>query len=188
MASLKQQARAGLFPALGFAFLGLCTVAASDASAAEKKKTASTHAAQRPSYNDPATINQTGEASWYAPSRKKRLLKTSSGEHLDPTQLTAAHATLPLQSSVKVTNLQNGQSVVVRINDRLRHHGRRIIDVTPKAAEALGFKRNGVTRVALAPASDAPSPKPTEPAPAAQPAAPAPAPDPKWEPAGASPY
>ncbi len=193
MAPLRRWTRAGIFAAFGFTAFALVQVFSPlDASAAEKKKPAHTHPASEAANNDPTTIHQTGDATWYGSTRKKKMIKTSSGERFDPTLLTAAHATLPLQSSVKVTNLENGQSVVVRINDRLPHHRRRIIDVTPTAAEVLGFKRDGVVRVALAAATveapkteAAPSTPPTPaPPPPTQPAAPAP----KWEPAGASPY
>ena len=65
--------------------------------------------------------------------------KTASGEPARPSGLTAAHRTLPLGSHVRVTNNNNGRSVVVRINDRGPYIGGRIIDLTPAAAHALGF-------------------------------------------------
>jgi rare lipoprotein A len=65
--------------------------------------------------------------------------KTASGEPARPSGLTAAHRTLPLGSHVRVTNKNNGRSVVVRINDRGPYIGGRIIDLTPAAAHALGF-------------------------------------------------
>jgi rare lipoprotein A len=65
--------------------------------------------------------------------------KTASGEAARPTGLTAAHRTLPLGSRVRVTNKNNGRSVVVRINDRGPYVAGRVIDVTPAAAHALGF-------------------------------------------------
>jgi rare lipoprotein A len=65
--------------------------------------------------------------------------KTASGEPARPNGLTAAHRTLPLGSHVRVTNRNNGRSVVVRINDRGPVVGGRIIDLTPAAARALGF-------------------------------------------------
>jgi len=72
---------------------------------------------------------------------------TASGEKLNPGALTAAHRTLPFGTKVKVTNKKNGNSVVVRINDRGPFVRGRIIDVTPAAAKALGF--NGLTQVTL---------------------------------------
>jgi len=65
--------------------------------------------------------------------------KTASGEPARPSGLTAAHRTLPMGSHVRVTNKNNGRSVVVRINDRGPYIGGRIIDLTPAAAHALGF-------------------------------------------------
>ena len=68
---------------------------------------------------------------------------TSNGEWFDMNELTAAHATLPLPSYAKVTNLENGRSVVVRINDRGPFVGTRIIDMSRRSAEVLGFKPQG---------------------------------------------
>jgi rare lipoprotein A len=87
---------------------------------------------------------QTGRASWYALSSK-----TASGERCNPQALTAAHRTLPFGTKVKVENLANGRSVVVRINDRGPFVHNRVIDVTKAAAHALGFLKAGVTQVKL---------------------------------------
>ena len=65
--------------------------------------------------------------------------KTASGERANPQALTAAHRTLPFGTRVKVTNKRNGRTVVVRINDRGPFKRGRIIDVTPAAAQRLGF-------------------------------------------------
>jgi rare lipoprotein A len=78
---------------------------------------------------------QSGIASVYAYSGEK----TASGERVSPHAMTAAHKTLPFGSKVRVTNLRNGRSAVVRINDRGPFVRGRIIDVTPAAAHALGF-------------------------------------------------
>jgi peptidoglycan lytic transglycosylase len=78
---------------------------------------------------------QSGVASVYAYKGEK----TASGELASPGGLTAAHRTLPLGSHVRVTNKNNGRSVVVRINDRGPYVGGRVIDLTPAAAHALGF-------------------------------------------------
>jgi rare lipoprotein A len=78
---------------------------------------------------------QSGLASVYAYSGEK----TASGERAHPRGLTAAHRTLPFGTKVKVTNKRNGRSVTVRINDRGPFVRGRIIDLTPAAAQALGF-------------------------------------------------
>jgi peptidoglycan lytic transglycosylase len=78
---------------------------------------------------------QSGIASVYAYSGEK----TASGERAHPRGLTAAHRTLPFGTKVKVTNKRNGRSVTVRINDRGPFVRGRIIDLTPAAAQALGF-------------------------------------------------
>ena len=87
---------------------------------------------------------ETGRASWYALTSK-----TASGEMCDPTAMTAAHRTLPFGTRVKVENLKNGRSVVVRINDRGPFIRGRVIDVTKAAAARLGFVRKGVADVRL---------------------------------------
>jgi peptidoglycan lytic transglycosylase len=87
---------------------------------------------------------ETGRASWYALTSK-----TASGERCDPGALTAAHRTLPFGTKVKVENLRNGRSVVVRINDRGPFVAGRIIDLTKAAAGKLGFINSGVTSVRL---------------------------------------
>ena len=73
--------------------------------------------------------------------------KTASGEKLNDNAFTAAHKTLPLGTLVKVTNLKNNKSVVVRINDRGPYPKGRIIDVSRVAANALGFYEQGLTKV-----------------------------------------
>jgi rare lipoprotein A len=86
-----------------------------------------------------------GMASWYGDDFHGRL--TANGEVFDMGSLTAAHPTLPMPSYARVTNLRNGKSLVVRVNDRGPYHGNRLIDVSNKAAELLEFKGNGVARV-----------------------------------------
>jgi rare lipoprotein A len=88
-----------------------------------------------------ASRAETGTASVYAYEGEK----TASGERANPRALTAAHRTLPFGTSVKVTNKQNGRTVVVRINDRGPFKRGRIIDLTPAAARSLGF--NGLAPV-----------------------------------------
>jgi peptidoglycan lytic transglycosylase len=89
---------------------------------------------------------QTGRASWY-----DLEAKTASGEAMDSEALTAAHPSLPFGSKVRVANLDNGRSVVVRINDRGPFSGGRIIDVSRAAAEQLGMIGSGVARVSVNP-------------------------------------
>jgi len=90
---------------------------------------------------------QVGVASWYGDYFQSR--PTASGELYDMHDLTAAHPTLPLGTLVRVTNLRNGRSVVLRINDRGPVVDGRIIDVTYNAAKVLDFKARGLTRVRL---------------------------------------
>lgn len=93
------------------------------------------------------TREQVGMASWYGPGFQGK--KTANGERFDQTALTAAHPTLQMPSLVRVTNLQNNESVVVRVNDRGPFHGGRIIDLSKGAAEALHFRNMGTTKVKL---------------------------------------
>ena len=86
-----------------------------------------------------------GMASWYGDDFHGRL--TANGEVFDMGALTAAHPTLPMPCYARVTNLSNGKSLIVRVNDRGPYHGNRLIDVSNKAAELLEFKGNGVARV-----------------------------------------
>jgi len=86
-----------------------------------------------------------GIASWYGDDFHGRL--TANGEVFDMDALTAAHPTLPMPCYARVTNLSNGKSLIVRVNDRGPYHGNRLIDVSNKAAELLEFKGNGVARV-----------------------------------------
>ena len=90
---------------------------------------------------------ETGGCSWYDESSFFGLKRgtTSLGEKVQPWHLTGAHKTLPLPCLVKVTNLENGKSVKVRINDRGPFIAGRHLDVTPKAAKKLGFYGDGLT-------------------------------------------
>ncbi len=89
----------------------------------------------------------TGISSWYGPDFDGKA--TSSGEIYDMHALTAAHKTLPMNTVVKVTNLENGKNVVVRINDRGPFVGTRIIDLSNKAAHAIDMVDKGTARVHL---------------------------------------
>jgi rare lipoprotein A len=86
-----------------------------------------------------------GLASWYGDDFHGRL--TANGEVFDMASLSAAHPTLPIPSYARVTNIGNGRSVIVRINDRGPYHGNRLIDVSNRAAELLEFKHKGTARV-----------------------------------------
>ncbi len=88
---------------------------------------------------------ETGLASWYGPKFHGKL--TASGEVFNQEKFTAAHPTLPWGTRVTVTNLDNGKSVDVRINDRGPFKGGRIIDVSRAAARALGMVKRGITTV-----------------------------------------
>ncbi|OEC47283.1 hypothetical protein A7D27_02065 [Pseudomonas sp. 1D4] len=91
------------------------------------------------------TYREDGEASYYGARHHGK--RTASGERFDQNALTAAHRTLPFGTRVKVTNLNNDRSVVVRINDRGPHVRGRLIDLSRRAAEALDMLRSGVAPV-----------------------------------------
>jgi rare lipoprotein A len=86
-----------------------------------------------------------GLASWYGANFHGRL--TANGEIFDRDAIAAAHTTMPLPSYARVTNLSNGRSIVVRVNDRGPYHANRVIDVSQRTAEALDFRRQGTARV-----------------------------------------
>jgi rare lipoprotein A len=89
--------------------------------------------------------DRTGIASWYGPDFDGKY--TANGEIYDMNQLTAAHTTLPLPSIVQVTDLQNGRSLQLRVNDRGPFVGGRLIDVSRRAAQLLGFETQGTAPV-----------------------------------------
>ena len=92
-----------------------------------------------------AGYDEVGAASWYGSDFHGRA--TANGEIFDADEITAAHPTLPLPSYVRVTNLDNDRSIVVRVNDRGPFARNRLIDVSRRTAELLGFKRNGNAKV-----------------------------------------
>lgn len=120
------------------ALLAACVVASA---------TAGGRAAGRDVHGSPPEASRTGIASVYAHRLDGRL--TASGERYDPDALTAAHASLPFGTQVRVTNVRNRRSVIVRINDRGPYVRNRIIDLTPRAATAIGFSTRGIGRVRL---------------------------------------
>ena len=89
--------------------------------------------------------SEVGTASWYGEDFHAR--KTANGENYDMHALTAAHRTLPLPSIVKVTNLENGRSLVLRVNDRGPYAKNRIIDISKRGAQLLGFQTQGTAKV-----------------------------------------
>ena len=91
------------------------------------------------------SYSETGIASWYGPGFHGK--RTANGESFDSGELTAAHRTLPMPSLVRVTNLDNGKSVVVRVNDRGPFANNRIIDLSQRAAELLDFASQGTAKV-----------------------------------------
>jgi rare lipoprotein A len=90
-------------------------------------------------------VRQRGVASWYG--RAWRGRRTASGTPFDDRAMTAAHLWLPFETTARVTNVQNGRSVDVVVNDRGPYHRGRIIDLSAKAAEALGIKECGTAEV-----------------------------------------
>jgi rare lipoprotein A len=128
---LRDSVRVGLFPTL------LLTMLLASACVARRA----------PSTKPPAAHTETGMASWYGERFHGR--RTASGEIFDMHALTAAHRTLAFGSIVRVTEIQSGKSVDVRINDRGPSSGARIIDLSHAAAHKLGMLRRGVARVEL---------------------------------------
>ncbi|MBQ3696066.1 MAG: septal ring lytic transglycosylase RlpA family protein [Alphaproteobacteria bacterium] len=90
--------------------------------------------------------SEKGLASWYMPANG-RAAKTANGEEYIATEMTARHKTLPLPSIVKITNLENNKSIIARVNDRGPMVNNRLIDVSQKAAQELGFPVTGTTSV-----------------------------------------
>ena len=91
------------------------------------------------------SYDETGIASWYG--REFGGRPTANGETFNPSVVSAAHKTLPMPSAVRVTNLENGRSMVVRVNDRGPFVTGRIIDLSREGARLLGFEKQGVARV-----------------------------------------
>lgn len=93
------------------------------------------------------TVEEVGTASWYGPRFHGK--KTANGEVFNQNKLTAAHRTLPLGTTVEVTNVTNGKSVEVKINDRGPYVNGRVIDLSRAAALRLGMKDAGVAKVQI---------------------------------------
>ncbi|WP_162901089.1 septal ring lytic transglycosylase RlpA family protein, partial [Acinetobacter nosocomialis] len=89
----------------------------------------------------------TGIASWYG--RQFHGRKTANGETFDMNELTAAHRSLPLNCYIRVTNKDNGKSVVVKVNDRGPFHGNRVVDLSYAAAKRIGLANAGTGKVSI---------------------------------------
>ena len=127
-----------------FFFLISCTVSPRyNSSNSNYKKTKSNNSVRK-------KTNQTiyeGISSWYGPNFHGKL--TANGEIFDMYGTTAAHKTLPLNSIVRVTNLENYKSIILKINDRGPYVGDRILDCSFGAAKKLGFDKQGTTTVKI---------------------------------------
>ena len=99
------------------------------------------------------SYSEIGIASWYGDDFHDK--RTANGETYNMRAITAAHRTLPLPSIVKVTNLENGKSIIARVNDRGPYVKNRIIDVSQKGAELLGYKNKGTAKVKVEILADA---------------------------------
>ena len=128
------------------AFLGCATMRPASPEIADRLFTRDHDSAQAAARRKPILI-ETGVASFYGPGFHGRT--TASGETYDQEELTAAHPTLAFGSRVRVTNLANGESVVVRVTDRGPYARGRVIDLSVGAARELRFVQRGVTRVRL---------------------------------------
>jgi len=104
---------------------------------------------EQASNGEQPTFSESGLATWYGGRHVGR--KTASGEYFDGGALTAAHRTLPFGTIVRVTDLESGRAVKVRINDRgpYAHVRRAVIDLSRMAATALGMTRDGVSRIRI---------------------------------------
>jgi peptidoglycan lytic transglycosylase len=126
--------------------LGALTHAGTKAQAAAAPvEAAASDAEEKDDKQSDTVIRQRGVASWYG--RAWRGRRTASGIQFDDRAMTAAHRWLPFETQARVTNLQNGRSVDVVVTDRGPYHKGRIIDLSAKAAEALGIKECGIAEV-----------------------------------------
>jgi rare lipoprotein A len=143
--------RLGFVPALAlFGFTALCDVGCSNTSLSQQHPlTPPISAATRVNNTQGERLGATRivTSSWYGPGYKGK--RTSSGELFDPNRFTAASRTLPLGSIVRVTNLRNGRSVTVKINDRGPRSRRRGLDLSPAAAQRIGLSCSGLAPVKI---------------------------------------
>ena len=108
-------------------------------------KIAREHAVEKAIAEKTANYTAVGVASWYGEDFHGR--RTANGETFDMNSFSAAHPSLPLPSNVRITNLDNHRSVVVRVNDRGPYVSGRVIDVSAKTAKVLGFYGDGLSKV-----------------------------------------
>jgi rare lipoprotein A (RlpA)-like double-psi beta-barrel protein len=104
----------------------------------------------QPGEPDPNVVqvaDQVGLASWYGSEWQGK--RTASGEHFDQRKLTAAHRTLPLDTKIKVTNLENGKTIEVKVNDRGPYIPGRVLDLSTQAAKMLGMEKEGLALVRI---------------------------------------
>ena len=129
----------------------ICTLAISGCTSKDSGEYSSGQGKQKPqeqgSATDKPVHKEVGEASWYGPGLQGK--ETSNGETFDKKDMTAAHPTLPMGTVAKVTNLENGKKVDVRINDRGPFKGDRSIDLSSAAANKIDMKKDGTTQVKI---------------------------------------
>lgn len=133
------------------------TAGAPTAPAAPAAASAAPAAASAPKAAAPAAAGDSGKVAWYGQKFAGR--KTASGERFNPGALTMAHKSLPFATKVKVTNLKNNRSVVVRVNDRGPMTPDRVGDVSQAAARKIGMLRSGVVEARLDVVAEAPARK-----------------------------
>lgn len=140
----------GFYSTGSFFALGLCVAVSLSTSvvAAEKQENAGVEKTS-PAKKQDAYGTQRGEASYYGKEFYGRTM--ADGTRMDPDSNIAASKSLPLGTIAEVTNLENGKSEIVEIRDRGPYIEGRIVDVTPKTAENLGFKEDGVAPVLVEP-------------------------------------
>lgn len=133
---------------LGFVFLNSCAAPSGYDGYMTRSYTVRGQHYTPLSVNQALTYDKVGEASWYDESSWFGLKRgnTSLGEKVQAWHVTGAHKTLPLPCVVKVTNLENGKSIKVRLNDRGPFIDNRLIDLTPRGARKLGFHEQGLVQ------------------------------------------
>jgi len=134
---VRAQGRPYRLVGVGLAVLALAVAGCAGSTKSARPATASTAPGTR----------IVGFASWYG--QRHQGLATASGEAFDMNKLTAAHRTLPFGTRLKVTNVENGRSVVVRVNDRGPWVNDRVLDLSQAAAKSLGMLGDGVTKVEI---------------------------------------
>lgn len=133
--------------ARGWAVLGFAAAICVAAPAGGERVRVDAHASHAVPVARAPEWTQNGRVSWYGPGFHGR--RTANGEVFDTNELTMAHRTLPFGTEVRVTNLSNGRSVVLRVNDRGPYVRGRIADLSHAAATRLGFVDDGVTRARI---------------------------------------